>query len=82
MAGVYWSSESFSDIIIINRDELDSYFMGNVSGGVTSDTWSAELYVNNVSDERAEVSRNFVFDVQSVTYAQPRTIGVRLNFNF
>ena len=28
------------------------------------------------------VSRNFVFDVRRITYAQPRTIGVRLSWDF
>ena len=82
MPGVSWSSEAYSDIITINRDRIDSYFMASVTAGVSSDSWTAELYVNNLTDERAEVSRNFVFDVQSVTYVQPRTIGVRLNFEF
>ena len=82
MPGVSWSSEAYSDIITINRDRIDSYFMASVTAGVSSDSWTAELYVNNLTDERAEVSRNFVFDVQSVTYVQPRTIGVRLNLEF
>ena len=82
MPGISWSSEAFSDIITINRDEIDSYFMASVTAGVSSDSWSAEIYVNNLTDERAEMARNFVFDVQSVTYVQPRTIGVRLNFDF
>jgi iron complex outermembrane receptor protein len=82
MPGVSWSSESFSDIISINRDRIDSYFMASVTAGVSSDSWTAELFVNNLTDERAEVSRNFVFDVRSVTYVQPRTIGVRMNFGF
>jgi outer membrane receptor protein involved in Fe transport len=56
--------------------------MASVTAGVTSDTWSAELFVNNLTDERAEVARNFVFDRTSVTYVQPRTIGVRLSFDF
>ena len=82
MPGISWSSESFSDIISINRDKIDSYFMASVTAGVSSDSWTAELYVNNLTDERAEVARNFVFDVRSVTYVQPRTIGVRLGFEF
>ena len=82
MPGVNWSSESFSDVITINRDKLDSYFMANITAGVTTDNWSAELYVNNLTDERAEIARNFVFDTTTVTYAQPRTIGVRLNLDF
>ena len=82
MPGVSWSSEAFSDVISINRDEIDGYFMANISAGISDDNWTAELYVNNVGDERAEVARNFVFDVQSVTYVQPRTIGIRLNLDF
>jgi outer membrane receptor protein involved in Fe transport len=56
--------------------------MANVSAGISADNWSAELYINNLNDERAEVSRNFVFDRLNVTYAQPQTIGVRLHFDF
>jgi outer membrane receptor protein involved in Fe transport len=82
MPMVSWSSESFSDIILINRDEIDSWTMWGLTAGVSNETWSFELYGNNLSDERAEVARNFVFDRQRVTYARPRTIGVRASFNF
>ena len=82
MPSVSFSSESYSDIITINRDKIDSWFMAGVTAGVTTDTWAAELYVTNLTDERAEVSRNFVFDVRRITYAQPRTIGVRLSWDF
>jgi outer membrane receptor protein involved in Fe transport len=82
MPSMSFSSESYSDIITINRDKIDSWFMAGVTAGVTTDTWSAELYVTNLTDERAEVSRNFVFDARRVTYAQPRTIGVRMSWDF
>ena len=82
MPSVSWSSEAFSDIITINRAKMDSWVMGGISAGLTSDTWDAELYINNITDERAEVARNFVFDRNAVTYAQPRTVGIRASFNF
>lgn len=82
MPSVSWSSEAYSDIITINRDRVDSWTMMGITAGVSADTWSAELFVTNLTDEKAEVARNFVFDVTSVTYAQPRTIGLRLNFDF
>ena len=82
MPGISWSSESYSDIITINRDKMDSWFMASISAGVSKDAWGAELYINNLTDERAEVARNFVFDLTAVTYAQPLTIGVRANFHF
>ena len=82
MPSMSFSSESYSDIITINRDKIDSWFMAGVTAGVRADTWSAELYVTNLTDERAEVSRNFVFDARRATYAQPRTIGVRMSWDF
>lgn len=82
MPGVSWSSESFSDIVTINRDEIESWFMASISAGVKAGTWDAELFINNLTDERAEVARNFVFDRTQVTYAQPMTFGIRTNFYF
>jgi outer membrane receptor protein involved in Fe transport len=82
MPMVSWSSESFSDIITINRDKIDSWTMWGITAGVANEKWSFELFGNNLSDERAEVARNFVFDRQRVTYAPPRTIGVRARLNF
>ena len=82
MPSISWSSEAFSDIVTINRDKMDSWFMASISAGVSNDSWGAELYINNLTDERAEVARNFVFDRTAVTYVQPLTVGVRANFHF
>jgi outer membrane receptor protein involved in Fe transport len=82
MPSIAWSSESYSDIMIINRDKIDKWWMANVTAGVTTDKYSVELYVSNLTDNRAELSRNFVFDRTSVHYAQPRTLGVRLGMKF
>jgi len=79
---IIWSSDAFSDVIKINRIEMNGYTMANISTGLMSELWSSELYVTNLTDKRAQVSNNFVFDVQRVTYAQPRTIGFRLKYNF
>ena len=76
------SGESFSDIIVINRDRVDGWTMLGLTAGVTSDNWSAELYLDNLTDERAEVARSFGFDRQRVSYARPRTIGVRFSYDF
>ena len=82
MPSVSFSSDSYSDIITINRDKIDSWFLAGVTAGITTETWSAELVVTNLTDERAEVSRNFVFDARRVSYAQPRTIGIRMSWDF
>ncbi|SVB18913.1 uncharacterized protein METZ01_LOCUS171767, partial [marine metagenome] len=82
MPSMSWSSESYSDIMIINRDRIDKWWMADITAGVTSETWSAEMYVSNVTNERAEMARNFVFDRTSVHYARPRTVGLRLGWKF
>ncbi|MCY4533455.1 MAG: TonB-dependent receptor plug domain-containing protein [Gammaproteobacteria bacterium] len=82
MLMISWSAESYSDIITINRDLIDGWTMLGLTAGVTNDEWSVELYASNLTDERAEVSRSFVFDTEHVTYAQPRTVGLRASMNF
>ncbi|MYE98945.1 MAG: TonB-dependent receptor plug domain-containing protein [Gammaproteobacteria bacterium] len=82
MPMINWSSESYSDIITINRDLIDGWTMLGVTAGVAGDGWAVTFYASNLTDERAEVSRSFVFDTNHVTYAQPRTFGIRTSFDF
>ncbi|MYA68472.1 MAG: TonB-dependent receptor plug domain-containing protein [Gammaproteobacteria bacterium] len=82
MPMISWSSESYSDIITINRDLIDGWTMLGVTAGVAGDGWAVTFYASNLTDERAEVSRSFVFDTNHVTYAQPRTFGIRTSFDF
>jgi len=82
MPMVSWAAESYSDIITINRDLIDGWAMLDFTAGVAADGWSVTFYASNLTDERAEVSRTFVFDAQRVTYAQPRTFGIRTSFDF
>lgn len=82
MPHVAYSDESFSDIVSINRTLIDSWVMFGVTAGISFDDWSAELYVDNITDERAELSSNFVNDRERVSYARPRTIGMRVSYDF
>ena len=76
------SAESYSDIIRINRDRIAGWTMLGLTAGVTTDSWGAELFIDNLTDERAELSRNYINDRSRVTYATPRTLGVRMTYNF
>jgi len=76
------SAEQYSDIIRINRDLIHSWTMLGITAGITTETWGAELFVDNLTDERAELSRNYINDRERVSYARPRTMGVRLTYNF
>ncbi|MBT8098473.1 MAG: TonB-dependent receptor [Gammaproteobacteria bacterium] len=65
--------------------ELDPYTVANVSAGMIKDSWEAVLYINNLTDENANLS----FDRErggrarlSYRTNQPRTIGVTYRRNF
>ena len=50
--------------------------------GMSNDEMTAELYIDNVTDERGEISNTFVFDRQRVSYIRPTTVGIRYKKNF
>lgn len=82
MPQIVHSDDSVSDVIEINQARLDGYTMGSFSTGVTEDNWRVEFFIDNITDERAQLSNNFVFDRERVTVARPRTWGVRVGVDF
>jgi outer membrane receptor protein involved in Fe transport len=58
------------------------YTIANLAFGVVKDGWTAELFVNNATDERGEVyvdTQNFT---PKVVTNRPRTIGLRFSYDF
>ncbi len=79
---IVYSGDSVTDIIEINKMELDSWTTLGLRTGITSDGWSAEIFADNLTNERAELSGNFVFDRERVTVMRPRTVGVRFSVKY
>jgi outer membrane receptor protein involved in Fe transport len=82
MPHISFSDDSWSDVIRINRIKIDSWMMAGLTVGVESDTWSATLFVDNLTDEKAAMSTWFGADVERTVYARPLTAGVRAAYNF
>ena len=82
MGNAAYSDTSYTDIITINRLELDSWFLLGATAGVSTEEWTAEVYADNLTDESAELSGGFGYDVERITVARPLTIGVRFSLNF
>ncbi len=82
MPHISYSSTSQSDVVAINNSEIDSWLLAGLTVGMSMDEWSAELFIDNLFDEKAELSRSFVFDRERVTYARPQTIGLRFSYDF
>ena len=82
MPHLSYSSSAQSDVVVINNSEIDDWLLVGATVGLSSDKWSAELFADNLFDKQAELSRNFVFDRERVTYARPRTVGLRFSYDF
>jgi iron complex outermembrane recepter protein len=64
------------------RSKQGAYEVGSVALGANMGDWRAELYVNNLWDERADIFINpFNFDSRVETN-RPRTIGFKLKKSF
>ena len=82
MGQVMFTDDSFSDVIAINRAVNEGYSKLDIRAGISNDDYTAEIYVDNVTDERGEINNNFVFDRERVSYIRPTTIGLRYKKNF
>lgn len=76
------SDDSFSDIMEPNRAAQSGYTLANMRAGISNDNWIAEVYIDNLTDKRAEISNTFIFDRERVMIVRPRTLGLRLKYNF
>jgi iron complex outermembrane recepter protein len=61
----------------------DSYGIVDASIGVEnySDGWGVELFVSNLTDERAQLHINRQDFIERVTTNRPRTIGLRVSYD-
>jgi outer membrane receptor protein involved in Fe transport len=98
---VVYEGRRTSDLRIVEREilgDMPSYTMFDLSAGIRKDSWTLNLYVKNLFDERAEFNR---FTMCAITVcgasglvpeypdgqvytvaAQPRTIGLRFSQEF
>jgi iron complex outermembrane receptor protein len=70
------------DVIKGGRYIQDSYVLANLAFGVSNDEWKAEIFIDNVTNEHA----NLYIDAQQYTPKivsnRPRTVGLRMSYDF
>ncbi len=84
--------ERWADLRTAQRDILgkeDAYTLLDLAAGIDAGNWSAELFVNNALDKRAQIDRWAQCDAKVcgntgtyITPAQPRTIGIKFAQKF
>ena len=82
MPQVTYTEDSFSDVITINRAVNPGYTKVDIRAGFSNEDLTAEVYIDNLTDERGVINNNFVFDRERVSYIRPTTIGLRVKKNF
>jgi outer membrane receptor protein involved in Fe transport len=76
------STSSFSDLTLINRAEQEGYFLVGSAVGFKKDNWGLEAYVENLTDERAQITNTFVYNRERISINRPRTWGMRFSYKF
>lgn len=84
VSGLPFGGASGAEITALDL-ELDAYETINISAGLASDRWEAVLYINNLTDENANLS----FDRERGGRARlgfrtnpPRTVGLTFRMNY
>ena len=60
----------------------EAYSIVNLAAGVRNDQWTAELFVDNAFDENAQVYIDSQQFTPHVVTNRPRTIGLRLSYDY
>lgn len=84
VSGLPFGGATGADATVVDL-ELDAYTIVNLSTGLETEEWALILYVNNVTDENAELSfdRERGGRARLATHTNmPRTIGVTVRRNF
>jgi len=85
--GFKYSGESINSLVDTPEEPnttQDSWTVVNGSLGYEhpTDGWGAELFVQNLTDERAQLHINRQDFFERITTNRPRTIGLRFSYHF
>ncbi|WP_308909126.1 TonB-dependent receptor [Pseudokordiimonas caeni] len=76
------ATHSYSSLIAADRERQGGYATSDWAIGVKKDRWGAELFIQNIWDERPELYINQQDDILRVTTARPRTIGLKVTYDY
>ena len=73
---------SFTSTIKPQNFKLPAYAQFDASAGFKREGWTAELFVANLTDKRAVTYISQGDNINLTSTIRPRTIGLRLNYNY
>ena len=81
-AGMVYADDTISALLIDDQHVQPSYVIGDLAFGMRKDDWGVELFINNISDERAVLHFQEQDDVPRITTNRPRTFGLRVSYDY
>ena len=66
-----------SDAPVVNQDSWQTF---DLQFGIEAENWAVSLFVDNLTDEKAQLFFNNRFAQQRLSVNQPRTIGINFRF--
>jgi len=80
-----WIDERFTSLGTSGNEAralLPSYTQLNLSGGVGTDQWQATLFIDNATDQLGQLSAGAPDNIFRIIPIRPRTIGLRLSYDY
>jgi len=69
--------------VVINEDfPLDSYTTADLAFGLINDNWNVNLFIKNLTDERAELFISNQDDIPRTVVNRPLNVGLKISYNF
>jgi outer membrane receptor protein involved in Fe transport len=81
-AAVQYQDESYSSATEVNRYLMPSWTTWDAAIGIGRNSWNAEFYAVNLSDENTSVYTTASQFIITEVPMRPRTMGLRLIYNF
>jgi outer membrane receptor protein involved in Fe transport len=81
-AGIHHVGASHTSINVNADYPLPAYTTADLSAGIEKDQWSATFFVENLTDERPAVFINASDRVARTTTIRPRTMGLRVAYQY
>lgn len=90
-AALSYTDDAWNNLEVDLRTKMPSYTILNLAAGIGRGNWSADLFIDNATDERAQIVRydaNYfdpfgsIFQDSTIGVNRPRTWGVRYTQRF
>jgi len=79
---VRYTDDRINTLVVAEQNPVEGYTDANASIGVSKDKWKASLYIDNVFNEVGQLDAGAPDDTFRVIPIRPRTIGVRVSYDF